>query len=294
MIRATGAAPPNVHANWAVSGRNRNTGRSLIRSSIGDSTNSGGNHPAKQAAHQAQKGPSDTGGGAEPSGLVDAFGSPAIQSDLATFDAQFSLPAPPSIKVIQPAGPVGTFDPATMDGWAGETTLDVEWSHAMAPGANILLVETPVAETEGTAGFPQIVEAENYVVNHHLGDVISQSFGATEQTFPGTQPLLQLRSAYLNAYRHHVTVLAATGDTASTGYSNTSGTLLFTHRAVDWPASDPLVTGVGAPAPGWSSRTRATPASRPAGTWSAAPAKPAPCSPGSWPWPTRSRTIPSA
>jgi subtilase family serine protease len=177
--------------------------------------------------------------------LVDSFGSPTIQSDLATFDAQFGLPAPPSIKVIQPAGPVGAFDPATMDGWAGETTLDVEWSHAMAPGANILLVETPVAETEGTAGFPQIVEAENYVVNHHLGDVISQSFGATEQTFPGTRSLLQLRSAYLNAYRHHVTVLAATGDTASTGYSNTSGTLLFTHRAVDWPASDPLVTGVG-------------------------------------------------
>ena len=50
----------------------------------------------------------------------------------------------------------------------------------MAPGANILLVETPVAETEGTAGIPQIVKAENYVINHHLGQVISQSFGATE------------------------------------------------------------------------------------------------------------------
>ena len=54
----------------------------------------------------------------------------------------------------------------------------------MAPGASILLVETPVAETEGTAGFPQIVKAENYVIDHHLGQVISQSFGATEGTFP--------------------------------------------------------------------------------------------------------------
>ena len=54
----------------------------------------------------------------------------------------------------------------------------------MAPGANILLVETPVAETEGVTGFPEIVTAENFVINHHLGDVISQSFGATEETFP--------------------------------------------------------------------------------------------------------------
>ena len=45
----------------------------------------------------------------------------------------------------------------------------------MAPGANILLVETPVAETEGTAGLPEIVKAENYVINHHLGQVISES-----------------------------------------------------------------------------------------------------------------------
>ena len=36
-----------------------------------------------------------------------------------------------------------------MVGWAGETTLDVEYAHTMAPGANILLVETPVSETEG-------------------------------------------------------------------------------------------------------------------------------------------------
>jgi subtilase family serine protease len=115
----------------------------------------------------------------------------------------------------------------------------------MAPGANILLVETPVAETEGVAGFPEIVKAENYVIDHHLGQVISQSFGATEQTFPTAQSLLSLRSAYKNALRHHVTVLASSGDTGSTGFSNVAGTLLYTHRAVSWPASDPLVTGVG-------------------------------------------------
>jgi subtilase family serine protease len=180
--------------------------------------------------------------------IVDSFGSPTIQSDLATFDAQFNLPAPPSFKIIQPAGKVPVWDPTGANGdlgWGGETTLDVEWSHAMAPGANILLVETPVAETEGTAGFPQIVKAENYVINHHLGQVISQSFAATEQTFPDAASIYTLRSAYFNALRNHVTVLAATGDTGATAYSNVAGTLLYTHPAVSWPATDPLVTAVG-------------------------------------------------
>ena len=71
-----------------------------------------------------------------------------------------------------------------MVGWAAETTLDVEYAHAVAPQASILLVETPVAESEGATGFPQIAAAENYVINHGLAGVISQSFGATEQTFP--------------------------------------------------------------------------------------------------------------
>ena len=180
--------------------------------------------------------------------IVDAFGSPTIQADLAVFDAQYNLPAPPSFKIIQPAGAVPTYDPTDANGdvgWAGETTLDVEWSHSMAPGANILLVETPVAETEGTTGMPQIVKAENYVINHHLGQVISQSFGATEQTFPSAASIQGLRSAYFNAARNHVTVLAATGDAGATDDANAAGTLLYTHRAIDWPSSDPLVTAVG-------------------------------------------------
>ena len=180
--------------------------------------------------------------------IVDSFGSPTIQADLAIFDAQYNLPAPPSFKIIQPAGKVPAWDPTDANGdvgWAGETTLDVEWAHSMAPGANILLVETPVAETEGTAGLPQIVQAENYVINHHLGQVISQSFGATEGTFPSVASIAGLRSAYFNALRNHVTVLAATGDAGATDYSNAAGTLLYTHRAVDWPSTDPLVTAVG-------------------------------------------------
>jgi subtilase family serine protease len=179
--------------------------------------------------------------------IVDSFGSPTIKSDLATFDAQFNLPAPPSFRIIQPAGKVPAYNPNNSDmvGWAGETTLDVEWSHTIAPGANILLVETPVSETEGTAGFPQIVKAENYVINHHLGQVISQSFGATEPTFPSAKSIYALRSAYINANAHGVTVLAATGDEGDTDSANAAGTVTYTYPAVDWPASDPLVTAVG-------------------------------------------------
>ncbi len=179
--------------------------------------------------------------------IVDSYGSPTIQSDLATFDTQFGLPAPPSFKIIQPAGAVPPYDPTNSDmvGWAGETTLDVEWSHTMAPGASILLVETPVSETEGVAGFPQIVEAENYVIDHHLGQVISQSFSATEETFPNAASIYALRSAYINAYQHGVTVLTASGDSGATDYSNVAGTLYYTHPVTSWPDSDPLVTGVG-------------------------------------------------
>ncbi len=178
--------------------------------------------------------------------IVDPFGSPTIQHDLAVFDRTFSIPAPPSLNVIAPAGRIPAYDPANSDmvGWAGETTLDVEYAHAIAPQANILLVETPVSETEGTQGFPQIVQAENYVVNHNLADVISQSFGATEQTFPNRATLDSLRSAYQNAAAHHVTVLAASGD-AGAADVGLDGSTYYLHPVTSWPPSDPLVTAVG-------------------------------------------------
>ena len=178
--------------------------------------------------------------------IVDSYGSPTIASDLATFDSTFGLPAPPSFEILQPAGPVPPYDPTngTEVGWAFETSLDVEYAHTIAPRANIVLLETPVAETEGATGFPQIVEAEEYAINHGLGQVITQSFGATEQTFTTAQSLLQLRGAYIDAYLHGVTVLASSGDTGAANYE-TDGSDLYTFPTVGWPASDPLVTAVG-------------------------------------------------
>jgi subtilase family serine protease len=182
--------------------------------------------------------------------IVDSFGSPTIEKDLAVFDRQFKLPAPPSFRIIAPAGkiPKWSADNSDMTGWGGETTLDVEYAHTIAPGANILLVETPVSETEGVTGFPQIVEAENYVLEHHLGDVISQSFSATEQTFTGLGQInrYHLRSAYVQAAKEKdgPTVLAASGDSGVADVE-LDQTTYYTHRVTSWPDSDPLVTGVG-------------------------------------------------
>jgi len=178
--------------------------------------------------------------------IVDSFGSPTIANDLHVFDLTFGIQDPPSLTIIQPAGPVPAFDPtdSSMVGWAGETTLDVEWAHVYAPGASILLVETPVAETEGVTGFPEILAAENYVIDHELGDVISQSFGATEETFPSKHSIMALRSAFFNAARHRVTVLASSGDNGATS-QELNGTDLYPYRVNSWPSSDPLVTSVG-------------------------------------------------
>lgn len=177
--------------------------------------------------------------------IVDSYGSPTIGHDLAVFDSTFHLAPPPSLAVIQPAGPVSPYQPTgNRQGWAGETTLDVEWAHAMAPGANILLVETPVSENEGTSGFPQIQAAEEYVVQHHLGGVISQSFSATEQTFPTAQSLLRLRTAYVDAAAQGITVLAASGDSGAADVGP-DGRTFYSTPVTSWPDSDPLITGVG-------------------------------------------------
>src|SRR5437764_2340841 len=83
--------------------------------------------------------------------------------------------------------------------WALEVALDVETAHSIAPGANILLVHTPTAETLGVQGFPPMMNAEQYVVDHHLAQVISQSFASGEDAFGSAQSLQNLRHAYISA-----------------------------------------------------------------------------------------------
>jgi subtilase family serine protease len=107
---------------------------------------------------------------------IVAYGSPTLQRDLDIFDRQFGLPAI-NIPVIAPLGTVA-FDPTNKEmlGWAEETELDVQIMHAVAPGANIVVMTSPVDETEGTVGLPEFLKLEQYAVAHHLGQIFSQSY----------------------------------------------------------------------------------------------------------------------
>jgi subtilase family serine protease len=181
--------------------------------------------------------------------IVDSFGSPTIANDLHVFDQQWGFPDP-ELQVMK-FGNVPPFDPndPTMVGWAQETTLDVEYAHAIAPGAKIVLAETAVAEVEGTSGFPEMMAAEKSLIDRGIGDVITQSFGATENTFPGFDSgdfssLLNLRFAFKDALAHKVTVLASSGDDGATGAESDASTL-YPFRVNSWPSSDPLVTSIG-------------------------------------------------
>ena len=200
--------------------------------------------------------------------IIDSFGNPNMASDLANFDTQMGLPhmcgepgqacgtGIPTFQHVYwngttqvkapPPGSHGT-DLQDRNAWALETSLDVEWAHAIAPLANILNVTTNPAETQGVQGFPAMMDAEQFIVDNHQATVITQSFGAAEEGFGSTQSLLNLRHAFISAAADGVTVLASSGDGGSANSKKTPvknpTTLPF--PTVDWPASDPLVTGVG-------------------------------------------------
>ena len=200
--------------------------------------------------------------------IIDSFGNPNMASDLANFDTQMGLPhmcGEPG----QACGPgVPTFQHMFWDGntevkspppnsngsglqsrdsWTVETSLDVEWAHAMAPLANIINVTTNPAETQGVQGFPAMMDAEQFIVDNHQATVISQSFGSTEENFDSTQALLNLRHAFISAAANGVTVVASSGDfgTANPGKTPIKNPDTIPFPTVQWPASDPLVTGVG-------------------------------------------------
>ena len=104
--------------------------------------------------------------------IVDAYNAPRINSDLTTFDSTFGLSAPPSFKIINETG--GTRLPRNNAGWALEVSLDVEWAHATAPKANILLVEA------NTNSFSDLFKAVTTAAGRPGVSVVSMSFGGSE------------------------------------------------------------------------------------------------------------------
>lgn len=160
--------------------------------------------------------------------IVDAYNDPKIASDLGVFDQQFGLAAPPSLKVVNGNG-TGTL-PTTDAGWAGEISLDVEWAHAIAPGANILLVEA------NSSSLTDLMSAVNYARNAAGVSVVSMSWGGSEffgwngSEFTGQT---QYDSYFTTPTGHQgVTFIAAAGDSG-------------VYSGVQWPASSPNVVSVG-------------------------------------------------
>ncbi|MGV9348674.1 S53 family peptidase [Streptomyces spiralis] len=181
--------------------------------------------------------------------IVDSFGSPTIQHDLDVYSKQFGMKST-HVDVVK-WGTVPRFDPADPArlSWAKETTLDVEMAHAVAPDAHIVLVEAGVPNGDGIAGLREMMDAEKSLINRGVGDVISQSFGATENNFPGFRSgdfssIQNLRNAFKDAARHDVTVLASSGDGGATN-ATANVKSNYPYKVNAWPSSDPLAVSVG-------------------------------------------------
>jgi subtilase family serine protease len=159
--------------------------------------------------------------------ITDAFGSPTIAQDAAVFSSVYGLP-PINLQIAKAPG-LSNNPGDVARGWDGETTLDVEWAHAIAPGAAIVLV---VATDRGS-----LDEAINYAVIHHLGNTISNSWSSLEglgnpAQFDRVNRILEMAAA------QGIDVNFASGD-----FGDETSVVGF--QTVDFPASSPFATGVG-------------------------------------------------
>lgn len=203
-----------------------------------------------------------TNGSGQTIAIFDSFGSPTIQSDLNTFDTEYSLPAisatsTPSFQVFEPEGQVTlNYDklpsPANFHNknlgneisWAYETSLDVEWAHAMAPGANIALVTIPIPETQGVQGLQNMENAQRWALENHPNWTIwSDSWATTEQAFHNAATIQNLDALYATAASDGVSAFFASGD-GGVANADKQGNL-YNFPTVNYPSSSPNVVSVG-------------------------------------------------
>ena len=150
-------------------------------------------------------------GSGETIAIVDAYDDPSIAADLSTFDQQFGIAAPPSfVKVgINSQGTASTTSfPSANQGWAGEIELDVEWAHAIAPAAKILLVEAY------SASYNSLLRAVDYARNYSGVVAVSMSWGGGESSGETSYD-----SHFTTPAGHTgVTFFASSGDSSTIGY----------------------------------------------------------------------------
>jgi subtilase family serine protease len=170
--------------------------------------------------------------------IVDAYGSPTVRQDLAAFDTTFGIPAPPGgLQVVCPAGCPNTTINNAPQGvvlWEEETSLDVQWAHAMAPGAKLVLVVAPSPHGDAINS----VEAKIFADPAYRGAIVSQSFGVPEfLVHNNNAQILQAVRNYQLARANGMTVLASAGDFGATNAS--------TIQNGGFPATDPDVLAIG-------------------------------------------------
>jgi subtilase family serine protease len=193
----------------------------------------------------------DTGKGQTIIDMV-CFGNPNVQSDLNMYSQQYGLPAT-TVQVLAPLGPnqppQNSADQQFQQGWAGETSLDVEMYHAVAPDAKIVVMVAPVCAPEGIVGLPQSREELQYIIDHHVGNIIAISGGTSEVTLadPASRAELQKWDPVLQqaATQANITILVSSGDNGSTDYANLGATQLSTTPTTSFPTDSPWVTAVG-------------------------------------------------
>ncbi|HEX9038440.1 MAG TPA: S53 family peptidase [Ktedonobacterales bacterium] len=181
--------------------------------------------------------------------IIDSYGDPTLQQDLATFDTQFGLPAA-NVRQLAPLGTV-PYNPANKEMvlWQLETTMDVEIVHAIAPDASIVVLTSPVDETEGVAGLPQFLQLEQYALNNHLGYVVSESWAASEVSLNDAAGLTEI--ARWDAFfqqattQGHMTFFGSSGDNGASDYVDTSLTTYSSTPTTSFPGDNPWVTSVG-------------------------------------------------
>lgn len=173
--------------------------------------------------------------------IVDAFQNPNLLNQWATYNAFYGLPqmnsaGGPTFTQVAPDG-LTPFVPGNpnMTGWAEEISLDVEWAHAIAPRANIVL------ELSADNSDEALTSALNDAVDNNRGDVISMSFGESD-TCLGPALTDAWHQAFVNATRKGITLFASSGDEGAAQPSCDGSSWVKSPSA---PASDPLVTGVG-------------------------------------------------
>ncbi|GER87038.1 hypothetical protein KDW_12000 [Dictyobacter vulcani] len=182
--------------------------------------------------------------------IVDivSFGSPTLQEDMAVFDKTFNLPAV-NLQEISPLNTPESDPHHDKSGWAAETTLDVQIIHALAPDAKIVVLISPVAETEGTVGLPEFRQLEQYTIDHKLGNIVSHSWGASELTFKDKkgQDELKLWNQLLETAttRQGMTYFSSSGDNGATDYADLDAKKIANVPTTSFAADSPWVTSVG-------------------------------------------------